>query len=270
MKKLKKIWIAFLAAVLFVCSFSLVPTYAGSKIKPRKVKIAPSVKTVSLGSKFEVKAKITPSKAEDDYLQWSIVGKKGIVRFKGDRKGDDVDLVALKTGTTKLKCSIKGTSKKAYVTIKVKKPSYGMSMVGKKTRTVEAGDDFELKVKRTGGTKKKDLRWSIKNKSIAAFGDNNRKNDQVKFRALRPGTTTVTCTNVKSKKKVTFTVKVTAKETYREEAEDYDDEDYGDEDYDGEDYDDEDYDGEDYDDEDHDDEDYADEKDEPDDYDDED
>lgn len=243
MKGLKKLMAVLLAIVVFGGSFSAVPTKAGSGIKPQKVRITPAVKTVSVGSRFKVKAKIAPSKADDDYLRWSIVGKKGIVRFAdNDLKDDDVELAALKAGTTKLRCSIQGTSKKAYVTIKVKKPSYGIAMVGKKARTAEAGDSLELKVKRLGGTKKADLRWSIKNKSVAAFADENKAGDGMKLRALKAGTATVTCTDVKSKKKVTFTVKVTPGTS----DDDYEDDDYGDDDYDGDDYDEEGYDDDDY------------------------
>ena len=168
MKKVKVFLITLLAAVMTLGSFSIVHA-DDDDIRPAAVKITTPKKTVFAGSVFELKARMTPAKADDDFLYWSIVGTKGIVQLEKDRTDDDIKIKALRAGTTKVRCQIRGTQKYSIATITVKKPTYAFSRVGSATKTVEVGDDFELRVKRSGGLSDNDLKWSIKNRNIVRF-----------------------------------------------------------------------------------------------------
>lgn len=60
--------------------------------KPKKVSIAQSAKKVSQGKEFEIRAKVTPIDAEDDYIRWEIISGKKYVKFEDrDRTGDEMD-----------------------------------------------------------------------------------------------------------------------------------------------------------------------------------
>lgn len=211
MKRLKNIVILLLAVVLAVGNMGTLAQAAG-KTKPTGVKMTVSAKTVYVGDKFELKAKMTPAKAEDDYLCWSITGNAGIVKFTDkDLNDDEVELKALKAGSTKIECRIKGTDIAVYTTVTVKKPTYKFSRVGSASKTVTVGTEFELKVKKSGGLKDNDLKWSIKDTSILKFTDKDITDDEVELKAKKAGTTTVTCTNLKTKQTVTYTIKVVKK-----------------------------------------------------------
>lgn len=222
MKKMKKL----LLVALCMCAIAIPNSSVfADDVKPQKVtKITSSVKNITVGTTFELKARLSPVDADEDMLVWSIVGNKGIIRFDDDDRNDDeVEFKALKAGTTKVRCAIRGKGKKyaKTFTITVKKANYNISRVGKKNVTVELGDDFELEVKKTSALKDKYVKWSIKNTKIVDF-DDDRYGDEVELEARKIGKTTVTCKNLKNNKTITFTVQVVA--------DDDDDDDYGDDD----------------------------------------
>ena len=186
-------------------------TAQAKNVKPKRVSIAKSSKTVYVGNTYEIEAKMTPHYAEDDYLYWTIVSGKNVVKFAdNDRYDDDIKIRAVKAGTAKVRCRIRGTKKYDTITIKAvkKKYSYAFSRVGAATRTVYVGDDFELKVKKTAGLKDNDLKWSIQKKSILKFDDRDITDDDVELEAKKTGTTYVTCYNRKTKKKINYKIKV--------------------------------------------------------------
>lgn len=209
MRKIRKIFTVLLALTIMTCSLGTASVLADDDVNPEKVKVTQANRTLYVGDVIELKAKTYPSDADDDYLRWSIVGNKGIVKFiDNDRNDDDIKIKGLKAGETKIVCYIKETSQKSYVTVTVKKPTYTFSRVGKASRTVEAGDDFELKVRKSSGLRKSHLKWSIKDTNIVRFDERNRYGTVVEFEARRTGTTTITCTNLKTKKTITYTIKV--------------------------------------------------------------
>ena len=223
MKKCRQILLAFIVVCAIVISNSIV--FADSyDVRPKKVtKITCSQKTIRVGDEFELKAYVSPLHAEDDYLTWSIVGKKGIIKFADDdRHDDEMEFKALKTGTTKVRCSVMGKGKKysKTFTVTVKKASYAFSRKGSKNVQVLLGDDFELEVKKSGALRDRDLKWSIKDTKIVGFEDYDCYGDDVDLIAKKVGKTTVTCKNLKTKKTITFYVEV---------IDDYDD--YYDDDY---------------------------------------
>lgn len=214
MKKIAKRFVLLLAITTIALPNGTFVNADEDDRKPEKVvKITCSDRTLRVGSEFELYAQTSPYDADDDSLVWSIVGKKGIIRFDDDDRNDDeAEFVALKTGTTKVRCSIRGKGKKysKTYTVKVKKNSGSskISRVGAKIRRVECDDDFELKVKKSRGLSDKYLKWTIADKSIVDFEDNDRTDNEVEFEALRVGKTTVTCKNTKTGKTVRFTVQV--------------------------------------------------------------
>ena len=97
---------------------------------------------------------------------------------------------------------------------------------------MEVGDYFELRVKRSGGLSDNDLKWSIKNRNIVRFDDNDITDDEVELDARRTGTTTVSCYNRKTKKTITYTIRVVPD---RDDDRDDDDDDDDDDDWDDDD-----------------------------------
>ena len=80
MKKIKYFLIAAILTVISFC-FSPLTASADDDIRPQKLAISGTQKTVYTGSTFKVSAKYSPSNADDDHLYWAIVGTKGIVQF---------------------------------------------------------------------------------------------------------------------------------------------------------------------------------------------
>ena len=87
---------------------------------------------------------------------------------------------------------------------------YKVSRVGEKSKTVYVGKELELKVKKLGAKKVKDsqLKWTIKDTSILQFDDNDRYDDEVELKAKKAGKTTVTCKNLATGGKLTYTITV--------------------------------------------------------------
>ncbi len=233
MKKRFRMLISFLLVMTMLAGIMQTPVKADyPAVKPKKVFVDSSKKSVTVGSEFTLRAKFSPGYAEDDYLDWSIVSGKGVIRFEDDdRTGDDMDFIAVKKGTAKVCIKIHGTSKKAYIKVTVKAPSKTgtIKRVGPATRTVVCGNDFELEVKKSSGVSDKKLKWSIKNTKYVDFEPGeDKRGDEAEFIAWKPGTTKITCTNTTTGKSVTFTVKVVDlnDDYYDDDYDDYDDDYY--------------------------------------------
>ncbi len=220
MKKRNKLFRVCITTLIAVLCMSTMPVMADDdddNIRPERVTISKSQVSVYQGKEFKLKAKVTPKDADDDDLRWEIVSGKKYIKFDDDDRDDDeVEMKAVKVGTAKVRCYIKGKDKPKYgdvVTLKVlkKKANYSLSRAGSKVRTIEKGDDFELKVNKGHSIKDSQLKWTIANKNIVGFDDDDRTDNEVEFKAKAVETTTVTCTctNKNAKvKKITFTIKV--------------------------------------------------------------
>lgn len=196
---------------------SVLTLQAGAKdVKPTSISAnGKTGVTMTVGEEKDLHVKMSPARAEDDYLNWKIVSGSGVVKFTDyDCNDDEIEIRALKTGTAKVRCYIDipgKTSKKVTFTVTVKKAANDSTItrVGDAKRTVYLGDDFELKVKKSSGLRDRYLKWSIKNEKILSFDDyDETTGDDMEFWAKKTGTTTVTCTNTLTNKKVTFTVTV--------------------------------------------------------------
>ena len=126
---------------------------------------------------------------------------------------------ALKAGTTKITCRNTKTDKKINfkITVKnVKKATKGSSQnktiyeKGSLKRNIRVNDELELEVKKTRGVKEHQLKWTVEDSTILAFEDmdDGIYDDEMEFVGIKPGKTTVTCTNTANKEKVTFTITV--------------------------------------------------------------
>ena len=86
-----------------------------------------------------------------------------------------------------------------------------ISAVGKQTVSVNAGQEFELKVRMILKNAEDDyLRLKIVSgsKYVRFDEDDERVGDEVEFKAIKVGKTTVTCTNTKTNQKIIFTINV--------------------------------------------------------------
>ena len=79
-------------------------------------------------------------------------------------------------------------------------------------RSIRVNDELELEVKKTKGKGVKDhqLKWTVEDSAILAFEDmdDGIYDGEMEFVGIKPGKTTVTCTNTANKEKVTFTITV--------------------------------------------------------------
>lgn len=213
MKKFAKQLLVFMAVVAMILPANVVKADDDDDRAERVVKIVSSKDTIRVGMEFELEA-ITSPDDDDDNLRWTIIGKKGIIHFDDDDRDDDeAEFKALKAGTTKVRCSINGKSKKYSKTFtvkvkKAKKSASKISRVGKKVRRVEVDDDFELKVKKSKGLSERHLKWSINNRSIVDFDDDDRTDDEIELEARKVGKTTITCKNTKTGKSITYIIHV--------------------------------------------------------------
>ena len=115
MKRAAKQVLIVLLVVMAVIGTGNISAQADYNWKPKKVSIAQSAKKVSQGKEFEIRAKVTPIDAEDDYIRWEIISGKKYVKFEDrDRTGDEMDFIAVKPGKAKIRCYVQGKSKKKY------------------------------------------------------------------------------------------------------------------------------------------------------------
>ena len=144
-----------------------------------------------------------------------------IIELNGERHDDDIKFKALKAGTTKITCRNTKTDKKISFNIvvknvsKTKKASSKNKTIqakGSLKRSIRVNGELELEVKKTKGKGVKDrqLKWTVEDSTILAFEDmdDGIYDDEMEFVGMKPGKTTVTCTNTANKEKVTFTITV--------------------------------------------------------------
>lgn len=212
MKKSLKV-LFLLLAVVFVSAHLAFPVRAEGNVRPTSVSAVGSKRvSVSQGRKFELEVRMRPDYAEDDYLTWSIISGKGVVRFEDyDLHDDEVDLWAVKAGTAKVRCKIRGTGKSVTFTVTVKKSSVKTTIkaVNSASRNVRAGQEFKLKVRASSNVDDDDLKWTIvSGKNVVRFDDDDIYDDEMELAALKAGTAKVRCTIRGTKKSVTFKITV--------------------------------------------------------------
>src|SRR5699024_8367949 len=183
--------------------------------KPQKLNITLTRKALYTGTTYTLKAAYSPSNANENYLNWAIVGTKGIIEFaETDVRDNDVKIRALKPGTTKVRCHIIGTNKLDYVTITVKNkpvPKPQNLNITLTRKALYTGTTYTLKATYSPSNANENyLNWAIVGtKGIIEFAETDVRDNDVKIRALKPGTTKVRCHIIGTNKLdyVTITVK---------------------------------------------------------------
>ena len=148
---MKKILALALATAVAAGSFGVVPAeaYTDSSLGAKKIgRVGSATKTVYKGGELDLEVRKGTGLRESD-IKWSI-GNTNILRFDDDRYDDEVEVRALKAGTTKVTAKNLKTGGKIVYTVKVKAQNQTISRVGNKERTVTAGNEFELRVKKGG------------------------------------------------------------------------------------------------------------------------
>lgn len=173
------------------------------------VRVGNKNRTTYVGKEIELKVN-EGWKVKEKHMKWS-VGNSSILAFEdGDRYGDDMEFRAKKAGTTTVKCKNLLTGKYVSYKVTVKKASNTISRVGNQNRTYTKGKEFELKVTKKGTFSDSKLKWTIGNTSVVKFADDDRYGDDMEFRAVGAGTTTVSCNNLLTGGKISFKVTVKA------------------------------------------------------------
>lgn len=170
--------------------------------------VGSKTRSVYAGSGLELK--VTKGSAlREDQIKWTIANTSILKYEDGERYGDDIEVIGLKKGTTKVTVQNLKTGAKGSYTVTVKMPSsYGIKMVGSKTRTIEAGDDVELRVSKGSALANSQIKWTISNTSILRFEDGINKGQSVEVEGIRSGTAKVTVQNLATGAKGSYTIKV--------------------------------------------------------------
>lgn len=205
MKKLL-VYVVAVAMVFTVIGFN--PAEASAALGYNKIaKVGSSTRTVNAGKYFELEVK-KGSSVKDSNLYW-YVGNSGIVKVvDDDRSDEEIELKAVKAGTTKVYCKNKLTGGKIIYTVTVKKATNLISRVGNSSRTVNKGAEFELAVKLGGAISENSVKWTIADTSIVGYDDDDRYDNEMEFYAKKAGTTKITAKNLKTGGKIIYTVKV--------------------------------------------------------------
>lgn len=174
-------------------------------------RVGKATRTVNSGQEFELKVNHGRG-LDDDQIKWTI-GNVNIVKFDDDDRFDDeIELKALKAGSTKVTANNLETGGKLVYNITVKAAGQGVwiERVGKAKRFVESDDDLELKVRKGAGLQNNQIKWTISNTKLLKFenGDNLGKEVEVEAKG-KTGTVKVTAHNQKTGGKIVYTVVIT-------------------------------------------------------------
>ena len=167
-------------------------------------------RTVKVGQEFELQVREGVALRDND-IKWSI-GNTSIVKFDdNDRYDDEVELRALKKGTTKVTAHNLVTGGKLVYTVKVQNSvKYKIYRVGDKNRTVKDGQEFELRVTRSSGMSENNIKWTSSNTNVVRYDDDDRYDNEMEFQAVKAGKSTITATNLTTGGKIYYYVTVKA------------------------------------------------------------
>ena len=203
MRKTTRFLALALSAVLAAGSFAPTAEAASNKM----YRVGSKSLSVAVGKEFDLEVRKAAGLRDND-IKWTI-GNTSIVKFDdNDRYDDEIELRSAKAGTTKVTAHNLKTGGKLVYTVKVTKASNTISRVGDASRSVTAGKEFELAVRKNGAFSDNNIKWTIGNTSIVRFDDDDRYDDEIELRAVKAGTTKVTANNLLTGGKIVFTVKV--------------------------------------------------------------
>lgn len=204
MKKMTRFFAIALSAVVAAGSIAPATVNAANSTISR---VGSKERTVYVNGELDLEVRKNGN-FSDNKIKWTI-GNTSIVRFDDDDKyDDDIELRALKKGTTKVTAHNLLTGGKVVYTVTVKGSSNTISRVGNASRSVKAGREFELSVKKNGAFSDNKIKWSIGNTSIVRFEDDDRYDNDIDLKAVKAGTTKVTAHNLLTGGKVVYTITV--------------------------------------------------------------
>ena len=163
-------------------------------------------RNVKVGNEFELRVKKNGN-FSDSNLYWTTSNSKVVKIADDDRYDDEIELRAVKAGTAKITCKNALTGGKLVYNVTVKPGDNKITRVGSANRTIEVGDDAELKVKKSGLTNSQ-IKWSISDTSILRFEDGDNIGTEVEVEGKRVGTAKVYAKNLVTGGKLTYTIKV--------------------------------------------------------------
>ena len=165
---MKRLLALALATAVAAGSLGVVPAeaYTDSDLGANKIgRVGSATKTVYIGGELDLEVR-KGVKMKDSKIKWSI-GNTSILRFDDDdRYDDEIEVRALKTGTTKVTAKNLVTGGKIVYTVKVKASKNTISRVGNKDRNVTAGNELELRVKKNGNFSDSNLYWTTSNSKV--------------------------------------------------------------------------------------------------------
>ena len=147
---------------------------------------------------------------DDSNLEW-VIEDSFIVRFEDNEIHDDeVEIIGLVPGKTKVTCKNLLTGGKIEYNITVKKDTSGylISRVGNKTKYVEKGDDIDVRVSKGSKLSNDQIKWTVSNSSILGFEDGDNYGSEVEIVGKKIGTAKVTAKNLHTGGKIVYTIKV--------------------------------------------------------------
>lgn len=165
-------------------------------------------RTVNKGAEFDLRVKLGGLINAND-VKWTISNTSIVGYDDDDRYDNDMEFYAKKAGTTKITAKNLLTGGKVVYTIKVKAPAdYGIYKVGNSTKTVELGDDIEIKVSKGAALRSDQVEWSIADPTVLRFDEGDNYGAEVEVEGLKLGTTKVYAKNLYSGAKAIYTVNV--------------------------------------------------------------
>lgn len=208
---MKRLLALALATAVAAGSLGVVPAeaYTDSSLGSNKLgRVGNATKTVYTGGELELEVR-KGVKMKDSNIKWSI-GNTKILRFEdNDRYDDEIEVKALKAGTTKVVAKNLKTGGKIYYTVKVKSPKATLSRSGNASRSVKVGDEFEVRVKKNGPISDSKIYWTTTNSSVVKIVDD-KYDDEVEVKALKAGSAKIVAKNLITGGKIYYKVTVKA------------------------------------------------------------
>lgn len=178
--------------------------------KPTKTisRIGTATRTVNKGAEFDLAVKLGGA-INQNKVKWTI-GNTDIVGYDDDDRYDnDMEFYAKKAGTTKITAKNLITGGKIVYTVKVKAPgAYNLVKVGNLTKTVELGDDIDVKVSKGESLSSDQINWTVGDPSILGFENGDTVGTAVEVVGLKEGTTKLYANNAHTGKYLVYTIKV--------------------------------------------------------------
>ncbi len=207
---MKRLLALALATAVAAGSLGVAPAeaYTDPNLGSNKIgRVGNATKSIYKGGELDLEVRKGTGLREND-IKWSI-SNTNILRFDDDdRYDDEIEVKALKTGTTKVTAKNLVTGGKIVYTVKVKASKNTISRVGNKDRNVKVGNEFELRVKKNGNFSDSNLYWTTSNSKVVKIADDDRYDDEIELRALKAGTAKITCKNALTGGKLVYNVTV--------------------------------------------------------------